>query len=72
MWPSEYMLNEHRKDMMRTAAEISLVNEARGERPSLIQSLIRMVNQLRLRRPSRQIEIVPVAQPQCTPLRRAS
>jgi hypothetical protein len=74
MWPSEYMLHEHRKDMLRTAAEISLANEVRGERPSLIQSLIRMFNQTRLRRVrrSRPIAILPVAQPQCTPLRRVS
>ena len=77
MWPSEYMLQEHRKDMLRIAAEISLANEVRQERPSLIQSLTRVFNQLRFRRPSRQIEIIPVpaklaVQPQCTPLGRLS
>ena len=74
MWPSEEMLHEHRKDMMRIAAENTLAREVRGERQPLIPALIRVFNQLRqlrLRR-SRQIEILPIAQPQCTPLRRVS
>ncbi len=71
MWPSEYMLNEHRKDMMRIAAENTLVREAGAAPQPLIPSLIRMFKQLRLRRP-RQIELTPVVQPQSRPLRRVS
>lgn len=71
MWPSEYMLHEHRKDMLRIAAEIRLAREVRGERPSLMQTLMRVFNQIRIR-PSRQIEVIPVVQPQCAPLRRVS
>ncbi len=71
MWPSEVMIEEHRKDMMRIAAENTLVREVRGERQPLIPALIRVFNQLRLRRPQ-PIEILPAAQPQRTPVRRVS
>ena len=71
MWPSEYMLHEHRKDMLRIAAETRLAREAGVERPSLIQMLARVFNQIRLRRP-RQIDLIPAVQPQRTPMRRVS
>ena len=77
MLPSEYLLNEHRKDMLRFAAENALVREAQGDHPSFIEKLTRMFNQIRTRiRRSPQIEARPVAQPlvqpQCTPLGRVS
>jgi hypothetical protein len=71
MWPSEVMIQEHRKDMMRIASQNTLAREVRGERQPLIPSLIRVFTQLRLRRPHT-IEILPAAQPPRTPLRRVS
>jgi hypothetical protein len=64
MWPSEYMLHEHRKDMLRLAAENTLAREVRGERQPITQSLIRVFKQIRLRRPhSLAPEVQPCPQP---------
>ena len=70
MWPSEYMLHEHRKDLLRTADEIRLAREVRNERLTLRQ-IVAVFMQLRIRR-HRQIETVMIMQPECTPLRRVS
>jgi hypothetical protein len=72
MWATEYMLHEHRKDLLRTATEIRLAREVRSERWSLLKQIMAMFMQLSLRRNRRQIETVIVMQPQCTPLGRVS
>ncbi len=32
MWPTEYMVHEHRKELQRVAAQVSLVREASSAR----------------------------------------
>ncbi len=68
MWHTEYMIHEHRKDMLRVAEQVRLARLARAERPPLTRWLTRVFAVVR--RPS-MIEPVPCPQP-CAELGRAS
>jgi hypothetical protein len=36
MWPTEFMVHEHRKEMQRVAAQVRLVNSVRTPHPSMV------------------------------------
>jgi hypothetical protein len=36
MWPTEFMVHEHRKEMQRVAAQMRLVNSVRTPQPSMV------------------------------------
>ncbi len=69
MWPTEYGVHEHRKDLERTAAEIRLVREVSTQPSHLLTVLFNVMRmfRFRLRRPQ------PIMQPVVwQALRRAS
>lgn len=58
MWPTEYMVHEHRKELQRVAAQVSLVRSAQADpapQPVRVNRLLNAVfNAIRrLRRPER-------------------
>ena len=67
MWPTEYTVHEHRKDLERTAAEVRLACEVRlaNEVPTqrLTRWLVRLVNLIRFDRRFRRHVIVQTETP---------
>lgn len=71
MWPTEYMVHEHRKELQRAAAQVALVREAtQRQRPGWMAVFSRIA--LRLRRPNTAAFGEQAAQPHMTMLGRAS
>lgn len=42
MWQTEYMIHEHRKELLRVAAQVRLARLVRTERPPFTRWLIRV------------------------------
>lgn len=71
MWPTEYTVHEHRKELLRTAAQVRLVQQVRVERTPLMRWLTRVFVHFRLRRPQ-PMNVQPAACLPATALRRVS
>ncbi len=69
MWPTEYLLHEHRKDLLREAAQNELAREAQMPRRRLLAAVSRLLN---FRRPRPVQTIERAARPQTVILGRVN
>ncbi len=66
MWATEYLIHEHRQELLRTAEQIHLIREAQAQpRPRVIRRwALKLVDWLQLfRRPRRRFQRTPLAAP---------